>query len=351
MTDIGFAARILRRSPGFAATAILSLALGIGANTAVFSVVHGVILRPLPFAHPDRLVQMYGTSPLSPRRDAVASLPQYRAQSRSFDGLAGFEVSAKYLQTSAGPERVSIVRAEPAFFAILGVAPLAGRTFGADDPTSVAVVSETFWRRRLHGNPKAIGSTTILDEQPVRIIGVMPDSFQFPYKSASLLSGVASQARTDMWLVSPPMRERGRIGNVVGRLKSGVSLQAAQAELSVISSRLQDQYPAVNRPLGVYLVPMPEAVVEAGVRRPLALLFGAVALVLVLACANMANLSLVRITLRSREVAVRAALGAGSRRLIGQFLTESLLLSVAGGLIGFVIAWIGTNQLMQLVRA
>ena len=352
MRDIQYATRILRRSPGFAITAILSLALGIGANTAVFSVVNGVILRPLPFAHPDRLVQVSGTSRLVPRGDAVSSLPEYRRQSRSFDVLVGYEVSAKYLRTSAGPERVPIVRAEPGFFEMLGVPPVAGRGFGRDDPAAVAVVSENFWRRRLRGTTGAIGGTAILDDQTFRIIGVMPDSFQFPYKSASLLSGVASATRTDMWLpFDRPLRDHGRIGNVAGLLKRGVSIEAAQAELNAISPRLQDQYPAEARPRGVRLVPLSDAVVDAGVRRPLTLLFAAVGLVLVLACANMANLSLVRMTLRSREIAVRAALGAGPRHVVGQFLTESLLLSITGGLIGFAIASWGTSQLLQLVRA
>jgi predicted permease len=292
---------------------------------------------------------MSGTSPLV--RDAVSSLPDYRRQSRSFDALVGYEVSARYLRTSAGPERVTVVRAESPFFEMLGVPTIVGRAFGAGDPANVAVVSETFWRRRLRANASAIGSTTLLDDQPFRIIGVMPDSFQFPYKSASLLSGVASQARTDMWLpMSPPLRERGRISNVTGRLKTGVSLRAAEAELAAISQRLQEQYTPAMRPRGVHLVPLADAVVDVGVRRPLALLFGAVALVLVLACANMANLSLVRVTLRSREVAVRAALGADARRLVSQFLMESVLLSLAGGAIGFVVAWLGTNRLMDAVR-
>ncbi len=352
MTDLAYAIKTLRRSPGFATTAILSLALGIGANTAVFSVVNGVILRPLPFAHADRLVQLHGTSPLMPRRDAVFALPQYRSQSTSFDALVGYDVSARYLATTAGPERVTTVRAEPGFFAMLGVPPIAGRTFAAGDPANVAVVSESFWRRRLKSNSAAIGTTMILDDQPFRIIGVMPDSFQFPYKSASILGGVAAQARTDLWSpTNPPLRERSRISNVTGRLKAGVSLPAADAELAVISRRLQDQVPQPNRPLGVYLVPLSEAVVDTGVRRPLVLLFAAVGLVLVLACVNVANLSLVRLTLRRREVAVRAALGAGRRRLVGQFLTESLLLSVIGGAIGLAVAWWGTNRLMLAVRA
>jgi predicted permease len=352
MTDVGFATRILRRSPGFALTAILSLALGIGVNTAVFSVVNGVILRPLPFADPDRLVQMFGTSPLEPRHDAISSLPDYRRQSRSFASVAGYEVSARYLRTVAGPERVSIVRAEPDFLSLLGVPALVGRRFNADDPANVAVVSETFWRLRFRRNPAAIGTTTLLDDQPFRIIGVMPDSFQFPYKSASILSGVASQIRTDMWLpINPPLRERGRISNVIGRLKPGVTVQATNAELASIASRLQEQYPAAARPRGAYVVPLGEAVVESAVRRPLGLLWMAVTLVLVLACANMATLSLVRMTTRSREVAVRVALGAGPRRLIGQFLTESLLLSITGGIIGFAIAWWGTHRLIRFIRA
>lgn len=350
--DLRYVLRSLAKNKGFVATSIVSLALGIGANTAIFSVVSGLVLRPLPFAEPDRLVQLYGTSPLTPLGGAVQNLVTFRNESTSFDAIAACEVSARYLRGDGGPERVMIVRAESGFFSLLGVPPLTGRTFGAGDPANVAVVGEAFWKRRLRGDPSVIGSVLILDEQAFTIIGVMPDSFQFPYRAGSLLGNVASEARTELWLpLDPPLRPRSRIGNVTGRLRANVSLSAAQSELAVIAKRLEAQYPDTNTGRGIRLEPLTESVVSKTVRRPLFLLFGAVGIVLALACANVMNLSLVRMSLRSREVAVRAALGAGRLRLARQFLTESLLLSLAGGAAGLALAWWGTSRLMLVAGA
>jgi predicted permease len=347
--DLRYAVRGLGKYKAFTATAIATLALGIGANAAIFSVVSGVIFRPLPFAQPERLVQMHGTSPLRPRADAVNNLGEYQRQSTSFDALVGYEVSARYMRSATGAERLMVVQVERDFFPMLGVPPLAGRTFGGDDAAGVAVVSEAFWRR-LGGDPSVIGRALVLEDQALTIVGVMPESFQFPYGAASLLQGVSSQARTDLWFpFAQPLRPGGRIGNVTGRLKRDATLASAESELAVIARRLETAYPDRPKGLGVYLVPLSEAVVSASVRRPLFVLFGAVAIVLALACANVTNLSLVRTTLRSREVAVRAAIGAGRLRLVRQFLTESLCLSLAGGLVGFAIAWAGTNRLMLAV--
>ena len=196
-----------------------------------------------------------------------------------------------------------------------------------------------------------IGRALVLDDQTLTIVGVMPASFQFPYSAASLLQGSAAQTRTELWIpFSQPLRPRGRIGNVTGRLKPGATMADGQSELAVIARRLEAEHPDTHQGRGAYVVPLSEAVVSPPVRRSLFLLFGAVAIVLALACANVTNLSLVRTTLRSKEVAVRAAIGAGRLRLVRQFLTESLFLSVAGGLVGLAIAWVGTNRLMLAVR-
>jgi putative ABC transport system permease protein len=348
--DLRYAGRTLIAHKAFTATAVTTLALGIGATTAIFSVVSALVLRPLPFPDPDRLVQMHGSSALTPRGDAVGDLETYRQESTSFEALVGYAVSARYLRDSLGAERVMAVQAEGDFFTMLGVPASKGRTFRTDDPPSAAVISDAFWRR-LGGNPSIIGSSLNLDDQLFTVMGVMPDWFQFPYGAASLLPGALSEARTDVWIqLDPPMRTRprGRIGSVTGRLKPNVSLEAADSELAAIAARLAARYPDTNTSRGVYLEPLADAVVARPIRRALFLLFGAVGLLLALACANVANLSLARMTLRSREVAVRAALGAGGFRLIRQLLTESLLLSLLGGTIGLAIAWWGTGEVVRL---
>src|SRR5438067_11083872 len=296
--DLRHAVRSLTKAKGFTAATVLTLALGIGANTAIFSVVSGVLLRPLPLAHPERLVQLYATSSFSPQGEAVgrADLEAFRSESTSFDALAGYEVSARYLRGPAGAERVMTVAAEPDFFSMLGVAPIAGRTFQPGDPATVAVVSEAFWKRRFDGDRSVIGRSVTFDGEPFTIVGVMPQFFQFPYSAGSLLAGVATEGRTDFWIpFAPPVqagRLRGRI-NVTGRLKANVSLGTAERELATIAKRLEMQYPDANRGRGVRLVPLSDAVVAKTIRRPLFILFGAVGLVLALACANVTNLSLV----------------------------------------------------------
>ncbi len=351
--DLRYAVRSLLKQKAFAATAIVTLALGIGANTAIFSVVNGVVLRPLPFAHPDRLIQLYETTPLTPQGGAVtwANLDAFRQQSAAIESLVGYAATARYLRAGDGFERVMTVRAEREFFSMLGVPPLAGRTFHADDPVSVAVIGEALWER-MGGDASVIGRSLVLDGEACTIVGVMPESFQFPYGAASALPGVASEARTDVWTpLDPPAQLRTRINYVTGRLKPNASLTAAEVELALIAKRLERESPDANKNRGVRIVALSDAVVSSTVRRPLFFLFGAVALVLALACANVTNLSLARMTLRSREVAVRAAIGADPLRLARQFLTESLLLSFTGGALGFAIAWWGTSRLMVLVRA
>lgn len=351
--DARYAVKSLLRNKSFATAAIATLALGIGATTAIFSLVSGVVLKPLPFADPDRLVQMYGTPAV--RGEAVGGLATLRSQSTSFDALVGYNISARYLQNAGGPERVMTVSAEREFFAMLGVPTIEGRGFRQDDPSSVAVISEQFWRRVLGGRSPAIGTTLALNDTPVTVIGIMPDSFQFPYGAASVLHSVAPQARTDLWIPfdppTDPALRGGRFGYVTGRLKHDVSLQQAENELAVISNRMAAADPDAYRGRGVRLESLSGAVVARPIRRSLFVLFASVAIVLLLACANVANLSLVRMTLRSREVAARAAVGAGPLRLLRQFLAESLVLSLIGGMIGLIVAWWGTTWLAGLASA
>ena len=347
--DVRYGVRTLLKDRRFALTAMITLALGIGATAAIFSVVSALVFRPLPFAEPERLVFLYGSSPLG-TREAVFGMDAVRRDTTAFEAMAGCEVSARYLRDSLGAERVMSVRAEPDFFTVLGVTPLAGRTWTRADAPNVAVVSEGFWRRRLGADPSAVGRVLRLDEEPFTIVGIMPGWFQFPYRAASLLPGVASQARTDMWMpLAIPARTR--MGNVVARLKPDASLGSAQGQLTAIAERLRSEDPQRMRGRSLHVVPLAEAVVAPSIRRVLFILFAAVGLVLLLACANVINLSLARMALRGREVAIRSALGAGRLRLVRQFLTESLTVSFVGGLAGLAIAWWGTSRMMGVAAA
>ena len=295
------------------------------------------MLRPLPLAEPDRVVQLTGTSPLETASAAqngagdaaVQNLDEYRRQSRSFEAMAGSEVTARYVRRSEGPERVMAVQAEDEFLPILGVSSLRGRTFGPGDPRNVAVISERFWTARLGGDPAVIGSALSLDDQPYTIVGVMPASFQFPYRGESILTGVAVEGRTDVWTpFSRPLRPRGKIGGVVGRLRPGVSVAAAQSELSAIATQLEAQYPDTNKDRGVRITPLSSAVVSPAVNAA------------VRAVRRGWSPARARMFQR-RQFAARAAdaarprdcnaarARAGRLRLLRQFLTESLILSVA----------------------
>ena len=359
--DARFGVRTLRRNPGFAATAVVTLALATGATAAIFSVVNSVLLRPLPFGAPDRLVQVYGRNwgaeggPPDPMTAPVGSreLEAFGKQSTAIEAFAGYGLTTKHLQGPSGVERLTAVWADEGFFPMLGVEALAGRTFRPGDPQDVAVISARLWRQRFDADPSLPGRSISLDGRTFTVLGVMPDSFQFPYGAASGLAGALTESRTDLWIPLAPLRapsgqlRQGRI-NLTARLKPGVSIEAAAAELRVIASRVEAQSPGTR--IGVRLVPLADDVLGP-VRRSLWMLFAAVGLVLAAACANVANLLLARMTVRIREVTTRAALGADRLRLVRQFLVESLLLSLAGGLIGVAIARWGVDLLVAIGSA
>jgi putative ABC transport system permease protein len=331
--DVRFGIRTLVKNPGLTFIAVLSLALATGATTAIFSLVYSVALRPLPFAEPNRLVQI--AEPLMLRDD----LESLRGQSHAFESFAEYSPATRNLYTASSVERVTTVVSDRGLFEVLGAHPMAGRTFRRDDQL-VAVISEPLWRSRFASAPDVIGANITLDDQSFTVVGVMPRAFQFPFGAASVLRSATTEARVDVWVAEyRPLR--GRLSRLVARLKPGMSVDAAAAEVAAVETRRRS-LDTVQRLERARVLPYVDAALGP-TRRALFLLFGAVALVLIAACANVANLLLALTSSRMQEVATRAALGASRARLVRQFMIESLLLSLAGGLAGVVVArWTST---------
>jgi putative ABC transport system permease protein len=327
--DVNFGLRTLVKNPGVALIAVLSLALATGATTAIFSVVNSVLLRPLPFTHPERLVRIAETSML---RDDLESL---RRQSHAFASFSEYSPATRNLHTRSGVERLTAVESDRDLFEVLGTRPLAGRTFRIDDAL-VAVISEPLWRSRFAGQADAMGGNITLDDRSFTVIGVMPEAFQFPYGAASVLGSATAEARVDVWIAEyRPLRSR--LSGLVARLKPGATSEAAGAEIAAVEARRRSLDPRVQRIERATVEPYSDAVLGP-TRRSLWLLFGAVALVLIAACANVANLLLALTHTRLKEVATRAALGASQGRLVKQFMVESLLIALAGAFAGVLVA-------------
>ncbi len=330
--DLRFAARTLLRSPGFALVAVLTLAVGIGATTAIFSVLYAVVLRPLPFPEPERLVSLSETTPTG--EDFSTSEPNYldfREQARSFAHLAALTDHEVALLGEREPERLQGVAVTPNYFAALGVAPAIGRAFLAEEAgpgAAVAVLSHALWAARFGADPGAVGRPIDLGGEPFTVVGVMPEGFVSP-------------GDPDIWLPLAPSAGAEREDHalaMVGRLAPGVSSEAAAAEMRAIAARLGERYPATNGGWSVRLEPLRERMLGGELTRTLWVLMGAVGLLLLLMCANLANLLLARGVSRRREMGLRAALGAGPARLAGQLLAESLLLAAAGAAAGLLVA-------------
>jgi putative ABC transport system permease protein len=350
--DLRFGARMLFKQPGFTAIAALTLALGIGANITIFSVVNSVLLRPLPYPNSDRLVFLWSDSPklnIRERASAYANFSEWRDQNKSFEDLAVFDPTVVTLTGGAEPEQVMSVRASANLFPLLGVAPMLGRTFTADEEQQkvrVVVLSHGLWRRRFGASPNVLGQTLEIDGVSSQVIGVMPQHF----KSGEETPIWEPHTLFPDWEAQKAQRGTGS-WQVVGRLKPRVSLEQARTEMNTIAQRLEQAYPDANKGLGVNLVPFQLQYTGSNVRLALWMLFGAVVLVLLIACTNVANLMLARGIAREREMAIRMALGAGRLRLIRQLLTESALLVLLAGAGGLLIASWGIRAVLSFSPA
>jgi putative ABC transport system permease protein len=352
--DIRYALRQLRKAPGFAITAVLTLALGIGANTAVFSAMNGVLLRPLDYPHPERIFQIEkGTASDSTYSASVPLFLKWRDQNIALDRIAaysGLPVGFN-LAEQGRPERVPGLRVSADFFRVLGIEPQFGRNFSASDDRegapNVVILSSSLWHRRYHGDPALVGNTISIDDHAYTVIGILPPGFEF-------LGIMPTAGGIGIWTpleLPAASRDPSGILECIARLKAGVTKEQAAAQLTALGRQASVDLPVDFPPDGVVtLLPLQQRI--TGDTRPtLLLLFGAVSFVLLIACANAANLLLARMGSRAREIGVRSALGASRMRIVRQILTESVLLAALGGALGLLIAWLCNRLLVAAAPA
>ena len=355
LQDLRYGIRTLAKNPGFTIVAVFTLALGIGANTAIFSVVDAVLLRPLPYPEPARLFTVYQTLPENPAQNTGVSYPNYvdwTQQNEAFESIAAVRGNVLALSGQGEPTYIQAGSVTSNYFDVLRVKPLLGRTLQSSDDAldanPVVVMSESLWRARFGADPALVGRTVTLDQHPITVVGILPAYFHPSVPDAA----------AQLWV---PLRQdgvfsdmRGRRGghylSALGRLKPGVTVAPAQSEMAAMEQRLAEQFPNENKGWGIRIVSL-QADMAGNVRTALLVLLGAVGFVFLIACANVASLQLARAASRRREIAIRVALGAGRQRLLRQFLTESVLLSVIGGVVGLLLAYEALQGLIAWLPA